>query len=740
MTQRLYVRLFFLLLFLAGTATGLYAQRHMKDSISIFQLLALSNAQQVDAQYDSAFSLAYQAQKLAKKMNYTHGEAWSAIKINDLLIETDRLDEADKNVLSLQRFGHILKDSMVLAIASLHKAQVRLYREQWDSAIHFFDECLKFKLEAARTSYTALAYNDLGYTWGKKENLEKMTDYCLRSLALYEELNNPVGCAMALGNISTVYHDLRQYAKAADYAKRALAYREKAGDINRLALACCNLSQTLIRVDTADAAKYMLLCQKYALQSGDEARIVHSYTTSSVVTNGRKLFKEAFEYELKAIALLEKSGADNRMLARRYIAAAFYANTLKMDTSVALAYFNKSLKLSEASGMKRNLQDVYQYMTDFYKTNRDFKQAYNNYIKYIAYRDSATSSEREANIAELETKYQTAKKDVEIARLNADQQIKQLEIEKQRAIINGNRVEASKKEIEINLLVQQKQLQELKLAQQGEELARQKLLAKNNEQALQLVRQEKMLNENQLQQQRQLRNGIIAGSLLLLIVVAFAFSRYQLKRKLAQQAAVQQMRNNIASDLHDDIGASLSNINILNELTRRHSRDPQKVSEYLLRASEDIKQVSEGISDIVWNINPRYDNLENLFIRMKRYAADILDGKNIHYTIDLPDHTGGWSLDMNKRRDLYLFFKEVINNLAKYSRARHARIELKMEQPWVKLHIQDDGVGFDKSLVLSGNGLHNMNQRAMMLKGNLVIDSKPGHGTEVMLNIPADNA
>lgn len=738
MRKRSRVLLCLLLILLVQLDIPVFAQPSVQaDSVFVFKLLNRAGEIRLRSNFDSAISLTQHAIQYSRLHKYPAGEAWSIIKWNDLLIETDELEQADRNAATIYRLGRQLKDSIVIAISYLHKAQVRLYRDDWDSATYFFEKALSGKLENLRIEYTALAYNDLGYTWGKKEDLEKMTDYCLRSLSIYEALGDPVGCAMTLGNISTVYYSLGQMPKAIDYAKRSLQYREKAGDINKLALACCNLSQMLLGVDTADAARYMYRCQRYAIQSGDEARIIHSYITSSVVSNGRQQQSEALGYEMKAIDMLEKSGADNRALARRYIAAAFYANALKKDTSLAIAYFNKSIKISDTLGNKTNLRDAYKYLSDFYHVNKNYLQAFNNYVKFVSYRDSINSADRETNIAELEAKYETAKKDNEISRLNADQRIRQLEIEKQAAIISGNKLEAAQKATEIDLLVQQKTLQDLQLQQQQEELAKQKLIARNNEQILQLARQEKLLNENQLSNQRQLRNGLLAGALLLLIVAAVAFSRYQLKRKLAQQTAMQQMRNNIASDLHDDIGASLSNISILNELTRRYSGDPARVNEYLGKASEDIKQVSEGISDIVWNINPRYDDLENLFIRMKRYASDILDAKNIHYRILFPNKAGNWALDMNKRRDFYLLFKEVINNLAKYSKATDASIELTLTDSNVRLSVEDNGVGFDPASVNSGNGLHNMQQRAASLNGTLIINSKPGAGTQVLLNLPA---
>ena len=217
-----------------------------------------------------------------------------------------------------------------------------------------------------------------------------------------------------------------------------------------------------------------------------------------------------------------------------------------------------------------------------------------------------------------------------------------------------------------------------------------------------------------------------------LLGLLYLFYNYRIK----QLSKLQLMRNNISRNLHDDIGASLSNINILTELAKRNKNNPEKSTEYLDKAGEDIQYISQNLSDIVWNINPMYDNAESLFIRMKRYAADMFDGKDILYTFNFPEDVKLLKLPMEKRRDLYLFFKEAVNNLAKYSKAGNAVIILQTAANKLQLTIKDDGVGFNFDTIKKGNGLHNMQQRAINLKGALKITTAPQQGTVIELTIP----
>ncbi len=216
-------------------------------------------------------------------------------------------------------------------------------------------------------------------------------------------------------------------------------------------------------------------------------------------------------------------------------------------------------------------------------------------------------------------------------------------------------------------------------------------------------------------------------ALITFLVALIAYSLF--KYRIAQLKKLQRMRNNISRDLHDDIGSSLSNIGILNELAKRNlHQNNDKSQEYLNRAAEDIQQISENLGDIVWNINPKFDNINNLFIRMKRYAAEMVEGKNILCKFIFPNDVE-IKLTMEKRRDFYLLYKEAVNNMVKHSEAKNASIKISLFDAGLELEVKDDGKGFDRAFLKEGNGLQNMQQRAEQIGGKLQIESNPGSGT-----------
>jgi signal transduction histidine kinase len=216
-------------------------------------------------------------------------------------------------------------------------------------------------------------------------------------------------------------------------------------------------------------------------------------------------------------------------------------------------------------------------------------------------------------------------------------------------------------------------------------------------------------------------------------MMGFAYGIYTYR--IRQLKKLQAMRNTISSNLHDDIGASLSNIHILTVLTQRNIANTGSATAYITKAGDEIQRISESLADIVWNINPKYDDLDNLFIRMKRYAADMLDGKNIESELIFPDNAEKISMPMDQRRDFYLIFKEAINNLVKYADATTATVKVTTTHHAIHLEISDDGKGFDEHALQFGNGMQNMKQRADKWKAILRVVSLPGHGTQILMDM-----
>jgi ligand-binding sensor domain-containing protein/two-component sensor histidine kinase len=217
---------------------------------------------------------------------------------------------------------------------------------------------------------------------------------------------------------------------------------------------------------------------------------------------------------------------------------------------------------------------------------------------------------------------------------------------------------------------------------------------------------------------------------LILCVVALAGILYAIYRyRINQLLRMQKVRNNIATDLHDDIGTTLTNISILSELSKKNLLQKGEADVFLDRIAEEVHNSSQALDDIVWSINTSNDTLEQTVARMRRYAAEVFDAANISYSLQLDEQFERYKLNMEQRRDCFLIFKETINNIYKHANAKHVQIKLWIGKGHLHMIISDDGKGFDTNTVTHRNGIKNIRNRIEKWKGNIEIRSVPGKGT-----------
>ena len=219
--------------------------------------------------------------------------------------------------------------------------------------------------------------------------------------------------------------------------------------------------------------------------------------------------------------------------------------------------------------------------------------------------------------------------------------------------------------------------------------------------------------------------------LMAIIMILAAYSAY--RYKLSKMLALELLRNKISTDLHDDIGSTLSSISILSEVA---VKEKEQISKRILgEINERSHQLMEKMDDIVWSISSRNDTVGNLLIRIQQFASTVLEAKGIEYEVNVPDRVKGLKLDMQRRQHIYLILKEAVNNLIKYSDCAIACINTEYTGGLLKIEVADNGQGFDIKNIQPGNGLLNMQRRTDAMRGTMLITSAPGKGTQVSLSI-----
>lgn len=237
-----------------------------------------------------------------------------------------------------------------------------------------------------------------------------------------------------------------------------------------------------------------------------------------------------------------------------------------------------------------------------------------------------------------------------------------------------------------------------------------------------------------------LRWWFVAMVLSLISLGTYFAYRYRVARLLE----IERVRTRIATDLHDDIGASLSRMAVLSEVVKRQTESDHRESvDMLTDIADSARGLVDSMSDIVWSIDPRKDDLDNVASRIRQFASDVLEPKGIDWGFKAPDEIGKVKLAPEQRRHLYLIFKEAINNIARHSECVTVSLNISVEHDRIVAKIWDDGLGFAVHPAedftqngLGGNGLRNMQSRARELAGQLHIVSTPGSGTELTLIIP----
>lgn len=230
-----------------------------------------------------------------------------------------------------------------------------------------------------------------------------------------------------------------------------------------------------------------------------------------------------------------------------------------------------------------------------------------------------------------------------------------------------------------------------------------------------------------------LRWWFVALSLLLISAIIYAFYRVRLQKLLE----VERTRTLIATDLHDDIGSNLSKISVLSEVAKMQIDGTGNADHKLLTSIANISRESlNSMKDIVWAINPQRDSALEMTRKMREQAEEIFVPKDVKVVFSEMERREKLRLPMNLRRDLFLIYKEAINNIAKHSNCLIVKIKFKIYSKEIYLQIEDDGIGFDLNEETNGNGLLNMQKRAQRLNGVLQIESTPNQGTKIIVSIP----
>jgi len=221
--------------------------------------------------------------------------------------------------------------------------------------------------------------------------------------------------------------------------------------------------------------------------------------------------------------------------------------------------------------------------------------------------------------------------------------------------------------------------------------------------------------------------------MVIVITVSLTYALYKIR--INQVLKVQEVRNKIARDLHDDIGSTLGSIHLYSQIATKklNGENPEAVKSILEKIENSSGEIIEKTGDAVWAVKASNDSVKNLVLRMESYAASLLGAAGIQFNIDSDESISDTKLEMTQRKNIFLVYKEALHNIIKYANCTDVNIEVKKGAGKLRIRISDNGKGFTANGMnpYNGNGIKNMKYRTEEINGTFDITSEPGNGTTI---------
>lgn len=577
-------------------------------------------------------------------------------------------------------------------------------QSQFDSAIHYFHKAKVVGIKTEDVSAQAKIYSALGHSFMRKSNMDSARFYLDKGLELAQQTKNYRVEAGIYNNYGNVYLEESNYQQALDYFIRAAKlYENPLADTYGQCLALSNIGNIEYRLGNSNKAL------SYAQQS---MTIAKRESLTPQIGYAHKLLGRIYRQQKKYdSALLEYEQAQ-----KLYLQLGDIRSAAELLQNVGNIYFDKEQHAAALLNYKKSLDLARKISNKSISAFAYSAIGQANYMlkkndEAILYLDSARIAAKAlGNGYLLMDTYQAisatyeAKGDYKKALSNSQQYVL---------------VKDSLTQAENRMLMEETQARyELEKKQ-----AQIDLLQKDNE-----------LRIADARRQRAIQIGAFTALVLILVIGLLLINRYRTTARAKRLAEIEAVRNDIARDLHDDIGSTLSTINIISKLAIHEN--PSGNNLQLSRIAEQSSKTMESMSDIVWSINPVNDTFAKVLVKMKVFAAEILEPLNMQYRFVDEGVDGRMILNAKQRKNLFLIFKEAVNNAAKYSGATELLITFSQHAKMLTMQITDNGVGFDSDKETAGNGLRNMNARANDLNAKFSLKSGSGSGTVIFLEMP----
>lgn len=572
------------------------------------------------------------------------------------------------------------------------------------------------------------------------QNPPEAIPYFKQAIQLAKKLNFIPGLERSYAATSTAFAFTAQMDSALVYIDTAIQYARTVGDVSRLALVYLNRADAYQNLHNyAAAIKNCDTALKYAEQSQNKDRLARIYDIMSDVYRAQQQYPLALNYLDKALTLYRQMGNLQMSALVYFNKSNIYRNTNKKDS--AIQFLKDAIQIADSIKDIQNLSAYNGELAGIYIEQKRITEAAPLASKALQYAEQTGNRLQQAVIHDLFYNLYLAQNDIPKAiqsGLKAYTIIKEEKDILREPEVTANLAYAyyklgNTKEAYHYLKISKDLNDSLVRQQFNEETAKLQTTFEvaQKDKEIQILNKDKELQQQRLLQQKLL---LIAAVILAVLAIAGIFLLIN-RNRLRQQMKEMALRNRIAADLHDEVGSSLSSIHMLSQMATQKQGTDESQKNILEKVSTNARETMEKMGDIVWMIKPGENEAAGLKQRMERYAYETGSSKNIAMLLKL-EEIEKIKLAMEQRKNIYLIFKEAVNNAVKYSGAERIEIQATLQDKELQLRIKDDGKGFEPLTTGRGNGLDNMQNRAKELQGRLSIDTAPGKGTDILLSVP----
>ncbi len=574
------------------------------------------------------------------------------------------------------------------------------------------------------------------------EDSRSALSYFRQSVDLAHKLNYYPGLSRGYGRIYSIYFYSSVFDSALAYIDTTLYYTHKGGLTSRLATIYLSRANVYVSLSNYQLAlNDCLSAETYARKTGDNDALAHIFQLQANIYRSQEQLIPAMEFQNKSIQLFRQLGNRTQEGHALYTYAMLL---LRMHKSTeALQAINTATAIADSIKNYATMATYRQVLTEILLEEKRYPEAQTTAAKALQFAELSNITQVKGYVLEVFSLLHQAQQNYpETIRYGSEayaifKKSKDLWHQRKLASILASAFEKTGDTAQAlhyhkiyntlhdNLLRQQLAIETSRLQLQF------RFREKDNE--IKLLAQEKELQEQRLYKQTVV--SLLTGTLALLLLGGIILLRN--RSRLKHQIHELKLRNLIASDLHDEVGSSLSSIHLLSQMIKNQPESPQR-SELFETMSRNVKETVDRIMDIVWVVKPEENEKGSLRERMERFAYDICSSAGIELELNIGDIKKD-ILTMEQRKNLYLIFKEAVNNAVKYSGSEKLRVELVQTGKELILNVEDQGRGFDPDTVPKGNGLNNMKNRAKELNAALEILSREGGGTAVRLNMPVNS-